>query len=230
MEYIAIVVISIVLLLILAYIIKLNIKKVKLIGENKKLDERTKEFPSNLEICNSILKKLNNSTVKVKEDNESKTSLYVVVGDTITIANIKNSFTRVQTIAHECIHSIQSKRMLWFNFIYTNIYVLYFLTISVLTILKIIKNPQVYLNILILLGLVHYFIRSMLETEAMTKARYLAKEYIEENNVCSKEECDEIIEQYDKLNDVGIKLVNYDILAKNIIKVIIYCVICIVII
>lgn len=222
MEYIIIIIISIISLLILAYIINLSFKKVKEIAENKELNELTKTFPSNLEICNKILEKLNNTQVNVKEDENSKTSLYVVVGNTITIANIKDSFTRVQTIAHECIHSVQNKRMLWFNFIYTNIYILYFLVILVLTIFKIITSPMLYLCILIILGMIHYFIRSMLETEAMTKARYIAKDYMLENNICSKEECEKIVVQYDRLNDVGIKLVNYDILARNIVKVIVY--------
>lgn len=229
MEYIVIILISIIFLLILAFIIGINFKKVKEIAENKELDEITKKFPSNLEICNKILEKLNNTQVNVKEDEDSKTSLYIVVGNTITIANIKDSFTRVQTIAHECIHSVQSKKMLWFNFIYTNLYILYFLAVSALTIFKIIINPMLYLCILIILGMIHYFIRSMLETEAMTKARYVAKEYMIENNICSKEQCEKIVDQYDSLNDVGIKLVNYDILARNIVKVVIYCIICLIV-
>ena len=98
-----------------------------------------------MESLNKILEKLNNTQVNVKEDENSKTSLYVVIGNTITIANIKDSFTRVQTIAHECIHSIQNKKMLWFNFIYTNLYILYFLLVSLLTIFKIITNPMLYL-------------------------------------------------------------------------------------
>lgn len=227
MEYIIIILICLIFLVLLAIVLNLNIKKIKDIAQNKKLDDLTKKFPENIEICNYILKKLNNNIVKIKEDKESKTSLYVIVGNTITIANIRDSYTRIQTIAHECLHSIQSKKMLWFNFIYTNLYIIYFITITLLTLLKIIQKPYIFLCILILVGMVHYFIRSMLETEAMIKARYVAKEYMEETRVCSKEECNTIIEQYDKLNNEGIKLMNYSILAKNIVKIIIYCIICI---
>lgn len=229
MEYILFIGFCSLALILLWIILGINIKKVKQIGENKELDELTNTFPENIDICKSILAKLGNTNVNIKEDKESKTSLYVVVGNSITIANIRNSYTRIQTVAHECIHSIQNKKMLWFNFIFTNIYLLYFGIISILTIAKVIKEPNIFLYILIIMSMVHYFIRSMLETDAMTRARYVAKEYLEENNICSNEDVTKIVTQYDKLNDIGIKLVNFNILAKNIIKIVIYCIICTVI-
>lgn len=229
MEYIFLIALCVLVLILLWLILGINIKKVKQIGENKELDELTNTFPDNIDICKNILDKLGNTNVNIKEDNESKTSLYVVVGNRITIAGIRNSYTRIQTVAHECIHSIQSKKMLWFNFIFTNIYLLYFVLISILTLTKTIENPNIFLYILIIMSMVQYFIRSMLETDAMTRARYVAKEYLEENKICSDEEITKIVTQYDKLNDIGIKLVNYDILSKNIIKIVIYCIICAVI-
>lgn len=226
MEYIIIIILSILFLCILGYIFGVNIKKLKHIAENKELDELTNSFPENMEICKTILNKLGNDKVKIKEDTESQTSLYVVVNDTITIANIRDSYTRIQTIAHECLHSIQSKKMLWFNFIFTNVYMLYFITISILTMLNVIKVPILFLAILIFISMIHYCIRSMLETDAMTKARFIAKEYLEESNICDKETIKKIVTEYDKLNNIGIKMTNYEILVKNIFKVIIYSVIC----
>lgn len=228
MEYMIIILASIAFLAILAFVLELNIKKLKAIGENKELDELTNSFPENIDICRSILKMLGNENVKVTEEKESKTSLYVVVNNSITIANIRNSYTRIQTIAHECIHSTQSKSMLWFNFIYTNIYMLYFLIVSILTVFKVINTPYIFLNILIIMGMLQYFIRSALETEAMIKARYVAKDYLEQNDICSNIDIERIIEQYDRLNNTGIKFINFDILARNFVKVIIYCVICII--
>jgi len=227
MEYIIIIIICLIFLCILGYIFGLNLKKIKKIAENRELDEVTSTFPENMEICKSILKRLGNDKVKIKEETESKTSLYVVVTDTITIANIRDSFTRVQTIAHECLHSVQSKKMLWFNFIYTNLYGLFFLITLILTIVNVIKVRMLFLAILILLGFVHYTIRSMLETDAMTKARYVAKEYLEDNNICDKSIIERIIKEYDYLNDLGIKMVNYQILQSNILKVIIYSLLCV---
>ena len=223
-----VIIVSFVLLIILGIIFELNVKKIKEIGENKELDNLTKVFPDNIEICNKILDKLGNKNVKVKEDKESKTSLYVVINNTITIANIKDSFTRIQTIAHECIHSTQSKKMLWFNFIFTNIYILYFLIIVILALLKVNVDETLLLAILILMGSVQYCIRSMLETDAMIKARFVAKEYLEEEQICSKEQINIIVNEYDKLNKMGIKLVNFDIIARNIVKVIIYSLLCLI--
>lgn len=224
-----VIIVSFVLLIILGIIFELNVKKIKEIGENKELDNLTKAFPDNIEICNKILDKLGNKNVKIKEDKESKTSLYVVINNTITIANIKDSFTRIQTIAHECIHSTQSKKMLWFNFIFTNIYILYFLIIVILALLKVNVDEMLLLAILILMGSVQYCIRSMLETDAMIKARFVAKEYLEEEQICSKEQINIIVNEYDKLNNMGIKLVNFDIIARNIVKVIIYSLLCLII-
>lgn len=223
-----VIIVSFVLLIILGIIFELNVKKIKEIGENKELDNLTKAFPDNIEICNKILDKLGNKNVKVKEDKESKTSLYVVINNTITIANIKDSFTRIQTIAHECIHSTQSKKMIWFNFIFTNIYILYFLIIVILALLKVNVDETLLLAILILMGSVQYCIRSMLETDAMIKARFVAKEYLEEEQICSKEQINIIVNEYDKLNNMGIKLVNFDIIARNIVKVIIYSLLCLI--
>lgn len=223
-----VIIVSFVLLIILGIIFELNVKKIKEIGENKELDNLTKAFPDNIEICNKILDKLGNKNVKIKEDKESKTSLYVVINNTITIANIKDSFTRIQTIAHECIHSTQSKKMIWFNFIFTNIYILYFLIIVILALLKVNVDETLLLAILILMGSVQYCIRSMLETDAMIKARFVAKEYLEEEQICSKEQINIIVNEYDKLNKMGIKLVNFDIIARNIVKVIIYSLLCLI--
>ena len=223
-----VIIVSFVLLIILGIIFELNVKKIKEIGENKELDNLTKAFPDNIEICNKILDKLGNKNVKIKEDKESKTSLYVVINNTITIANIKDSFTRIQTIAHECIHSTQSKKMIWFNFIFTNIYILYFLIIVILALLKVNVDETLLLAILILMGSVQYCIRSMLETDAMIKARFVAKEYLEEKQICSKEQINIIVNEYDKLNKMGIKLVNFDIIARNIVKVIIYSLLCLI--
>lgn len=226
MEYIIIILASIAFLVILAFVLELNIKKLKSIGENKELDELTNSFPENIDVCKSILKMLGNENVKVTEEKDSKASLYVVMSNSITIANIRNSYTRIQTIAHECVHSTQSKKMLWFNFIYTNIYMLYFLIVSLLTAFKVINAPYIFLVVLIIMGMIQYFIRSGLETEAMLKARYVAKDYLEENKICMAADIERIVKEYDRLNSMGIKLVNFDILARNFIKVIIYCAVC----
>ena len=205
MEFIVLLIILVIMYFTLKFIFDYNIKKVKEIGENKELDELTQKYPENIEICKEYLKKLNNENVKIEEDKNSNTTLYLVMNNKIFIANLKDSYTRVQTIAHECLHSIQNKKLLWFNFIFSNIYLIYFLVICILAILKVI----------------FYAVRSYLETEAMTKARFLAKEYMQEKNISSQEEIDKIVKAYDELNDVGIKYTNFQLLSNVFLKIII---------
>ena len=61
-----------------------------------------------------------------------------------------------------------------------------------------------------------------LENDAMIKAKFLAKEYMENQKISSKDEINKIINKYDELNDVGIKCVNFQIFSLIIFKVIIF--------
>ena len=224
MEYLIIVLSCIVFLIILKFAWKIkikDIKKLKEIGYSKELNEITNKLPENKEICKTILKKLNNETVNIKESENNTASFYLVLNNTILIANIKNTFTRVQTIAHECLHSVQNKRTLLFNFIYSNIYFIYFVVICILSILGIVKQGMLHIFIITLLGIIYYAIRSYLEMDAMTKARPLAKEYMEEEGSLSKEEQKTILENYDKINEIGIKMTNYRLIISITIKIII---------
>lgn len=231
MENLIILIICLLVIAILYLVFNINIKKIKEAGNNKKLDEIASKFPENEEICKSILKKLKNEKVKIKqnEDKENKTSLYIAISDTIFIANIKDTYTRIQTIAHECLHSVQDRRMLLFNFYYSNIYILYFVISIVLTIFGLLQNYNIQIIVLILMSFVYYVVRSYLETDAMTKAKYVAedymKSYIKNNPICSTEEVNEISNQYDKINKIGIPATNFILMANCMIKVIIYIVI-----
>ena len=225
MEYLIIVLSCIVFLIILKFAWKIkikDIKKLKEIGYSKELNKITNKLPENKEICKTILKKLNNETVNIKESENNTASFYLVLNNTILIANIKNTFTRVQTIAHECLHSVQNKRTLLFNFIYSNIYFIYFVVICILSILGIVKHGMLHIFILTMLGIIYYAIRSYLEMDAMTKARPLAKEYMEEEGSLSKEEQKTILENYDKINEIGIKMTNYRLIISITIKIIIF--------
>jgi hypothetical protein len=179
------------------------------------------KYPENIEICTDILKKLNNTEVQIEEDKEANTTLYLVMKNKILIANLKNSYTRIQTIAHECLHSIQDKKILWSNFIFSNIYLIYFLIVAILGILKVLPDKMIFLVILILLGLGFYVIRMYLENDAMIKARFLAKEYMQEKSISTDEEIDKIVSKYDELNNIGIKCVNFQVFQNIIIKLIV---------
>lgn len=228
MDFAIIIIISLIFLVILKIIFGYKIKKLKEIGKDEKLDEISKKYPSNLELCKSYLKKLNNENVKIEENNEAQASLYIAISNKIVIANIQNTYTRIQTIAHECLHSIQDKKILMFNFIFSNIYIIYYITICILAMFKILNNKSLYLNILFLLSMVYYLVRVYLENDAMIKARFLAKEYMEEAKISSKEEIQELVAGFDKINNMGIKCINYNFFLGVIIKIIIYCLICLI--
>ena len=223
MNLIIIIMLLAVALLVLAKVYDINMRKLKQFVEyeEKKFNKLIEGYPSNIEICKYILNKLNNSTVKIEEDKEAKTSMYIALSDKIIIADVKNSYTRIQTIAHECLHSVQKRKMQVFNFIYSNIYLLYFVIVTILAILNKLQDSMLYIAIMILFSYIYYFVRSYLENDALIKAKYLAKEFMEEVKISSDEEIDKIIKSYEKLNDIGIKTVNYQLMLETLIKVII---------
>lgn len=222
MEFLILLIIVIIGYLVLRFMFDVNTKKIKQIGENKELDELTEKYPENVEICKYYLKKLNNENVKIEEDKNSNATLYLVMSNKIFIANLKNSYTRIQTIAHECLHSIQSKKLLWFNFIFSNIYLVYFFIICILAVFKVLQYKMMFLSILIILGFIFYSVRTYLENDAMIKARFLAKDYMQQEGISSQEEIDKIIGKYDELNDAGIKYTNFQLLSSVLLKIIIF--------
>lgn len=225
MEFIIIIIISLLLVLLLKQVFSIKIANLKNYKENEELIKISNKFPDNVELTKEILKKLKNEKVTVKENLDSETSLYIAVTDTISISTKKNSCARIQTIAHECLHSVQSRLVQLFNFIFSNIYILYFVVVSILTLCNIIKTPLLYIAILIILSFVQFVIRSFLEIDAMTKAKYLAKEYIEEKNLCTKEEIVKLVEEYEKINKIGIPFYIWNLFLNNTIKIVIYAVI-----
>lgn len=221
MEFIVLLIIIVIMYFLLKFVFDVNMKKLKLIGEDSELDKLTQKYPENIDICKYYLKKLNNEKVNIEEDKNSNATLYLVMSNKIFIANLKESYTRIQTIAHECLHSIQSKKMLWFNFIFSNIYILYFLVICILGIFKLLPFKMIFFTLLVILGFIFYTVRTYLENDAMIKARFLAKEYMEEKKISSKEEINRIIRKYDELNNAGIKATNFQLLSNVIFKLII---------
>lgn len=225
MEYIIIILISIIFILLLKRIFNVKISVLRSYKEDENLTELTDKFPNNVELTKEILKKLNNEKVQVKENPVSETSMYFALTDTISISTKKNSFARIQTIAHECAHSVQNRTTLISNFVISNICIIYFIAILILTIFNIINNPLPYLFIFAILGFLQFTIRAYLEIDAMVKAKYIAKEYMEEKEMISKKEIDIICNEYDKLNKIGIPFYVWNLFSKNMIKIIIYAIV-----
>lgn len=212
-------------IIVLAYVFDYNLKKAKAFVKNDKLDKLVKNFPENVEICRKILTMLGNDSVKIEETPNNQASFYIAITNKIQIGNIKDSYSRVQTIAHECLHSCQSRRLLLFNFIFSNLYLLYFILAILFTILGIFENEYFHMCVLLLFSIIYIAVRGFLEIDAMTKAKYLAQDYLISNNICSKEEITQLVNEYEKMNKVGIPLIMCNIVISCIIKIIIYAIV-----
>lgn len=229
MELIIILIVLIIFIIILRYLFNYNIKRIKhLAEEDEELDIISEKCPDNVDICKKCLKIVNNESVKIENDNNAKSSLYIAISNKIIIGNITKSYTRIQTIAHECLHSIQDKKILLFNFVFSNIYLLYFAIICILKFINFLSNEMLFIVIYLILSLVYYTIRVYLENDAMIKAKYLAKEYMEKEKILNKIEIDKLINGFDKINNIGIKCTNYKFFENIIIKLMFFIIICII--
>lgn len=219
---ISVIIVCVITLILLKIFLNINFKEIKKfeVRGSEELEKYSNKFPEDEKICKDILEKFNNKDVKIKKEAEYNSCLYTVFNNTITIGKFKQDYMKIQTLAHECIHSCQNKITLWSNFIFTNIYFLYFITILILEFFNKLPNSNIHIIILIFLSFIQYILRFVLEYEAMIKARFIAQEYIEENKILNKEEKDKLLEEYDKVNKIGIPFMNYYIISMNIIKII----------
>lgn len=217
-----IIIIAIIAIITIYFMMKTNAKELKEIALDQELNSIAEKFPDNTEICKAILKKIGNETTKIKEDKKSETTLYIAMQDKVSIGNTHESFTRIQTMAHECLHSIQDRKMLIFNFIYSNIYLIYFVITCVLVIVKKIENIMLYSNIFLILSFIYYVVRVFLENDAMIKAQYIAREYMEEQAIVKEEEINKVFNGFKKLNKGLIKSTNCNLFIGVMIKLVIF--------
>ena len=225
MENIILISICLLTIVLLKLVFKVNYKKAKELENNQDLQKITDGFPENIEIAKEMLCMIDNKDVKIEEAKDTKTSLYIAISNKIVIADMKNNYARIQTIAHECLHSIQDRAMLIFNFIFSNITIVYWIVAVVLTICNVFKNTLLQTIILILLYFIQTIVRAYLETDAMIKSKFLAKEYIEKKQLCTKEEKEKLILEYDRINSIGIPFYIYILILTAMIKVGIYIII-----
>lgn len=219
MEFLVIAILALIIGLILRYFFDVSIKQIKELAQKPDLDKIVEKYPNNQQVAQEILKMLNNEKVKIEENENAESSLYVAISDKIFIGNIQKSYTRIQTIAHECLHSVQSRKLLLFHFIFSNFYLLYFVLIALLGILKILPFEMTFLVSFVLIGMLFYAVRIYLENDAMIKAPFLAKEYMQGKGISSLEEIEKVMKGYDELNQIGIKAVNYKLFMGIMIKV-----------
>jgi len=218
--YIILIILIILILLLLYYVFDINIKKIKKLSEDNSLKEISEKIPTNKEVCKNILDILNHKQIKIEEDDQANSSLYIAIFDKIVLGKMKIDYIRVQTIAHECVHATQSKKMQMFNFIFSNIYLIYYIVCIFLTIFGILTNYSLQIFILTLFAFIHYIIRSFLEIDAMTKAPWIAEKYL--NLILNKEESEQLLQKYDIINKLGVPFVCFNIVANSLVKILLY--------
>ena len=227
MNEIIIIIICLIILILLKIGLNIKFKELKQLKSrtNEKLNQLSIKFPNDEDICKNILSKLKKSfEVKIVYNEEYDSCLYTIYNNTITIGKFKENYMKPQTIAHECVHACQSKKMLWFNFVISNIFNLFFIIILILAIFNKLPNNNLFLIILSSIAFVQYVVRNTLELDAMTKAPYIAKEYLEDNNILSKDEINDLLDEYEEVNKIGIPLYNYTLIIKNIARIILLCI------
>lgn len=229
MENIIYIILLVLTIILFKFVFKINLKKIKSLEQNKEAEKITDKFPENIEIAKEMLQMLGNEGVKIEEAKDTGTSLYIAITNKISIADMKNNYARIQTIAHECLHSCQDRAMLLFNFIFSNINMIYFFVISLLTIFKVINNQMIQIAILMLFTLIQFSVRSFLEIDAMARAKFLAKEYMEKKKLCTDEEKELVLKEYDKINKIGIPFTVDNLLTNGLIRVLVYTIISVII-
>ncbi len=231
MENITYILAILITLLILKIIFNAKAKDIKKFETDEELEKIVEKLPDNEQLAKIYLQKLNNNTVKIDKwnDEKIKTSVYNAMTNTITIGKIDKMYTRIQTVAHECLHSVQPKRILKFNFWFSNIYLIYFIVLLVLTLFKIIEETNIQIFILLMLGIIQYSIKSYLEQDAMTKAKYLVNEYFDTNNDIENTEKEKLLKKYEELNEKAIPFVSYSLIFSELLKILLYLIIVIII-
>ena len=112
--------------------------------------------------------------------------------------------------------------------IFSNINIVYFAVITILTILKLVNHQILQIAILMLLTIIEFSVRSFLEIDAMTKAKYLSKDYMEKMELCTQEEKNKLLKEYESINKIGIPFVIDNLLTTALARVLIYCIVSII--
>ena len=210
MEAIIIIIISVISILIIETLMKTNKKEMEKIATDEELNKKASLYPKNIEIC------------RIEENENSNSTYYIAIQNKILIGNTHNSFTRIQTVIHECLHTIQDRKLLIFNYIFSNIYLLYFLIICILLIIHKLPNELLFSNILLIMGLIYYVVRIFLENDAMIKAEFITKEYIDEQKIGTEKDRKELKEGFEKLNKGAIRGTNCIMFINIMIKVVFF--------
>ncbi len=203
MEYI-ICFIGILIMLGIVYILMgTRIKELKRLKNKPEYDAITAKLADNMTLGKLILTKLGNQHTIIEETNDLQT-LYIAISDKITVSKEEKNYTRVQTLVHECIHSIQPRKILLFHFIFGNIYFLSIFVVSILTIFHMIPNKILTFNILLIMAILFFTVKIYLELDAMTRAPFITEKILKENESISEEEKRKLQKGYQEVNKIAV--------------------------
>lgn len=142
-----------------------------------------KNIGDNEVIAKGILSNLNNphTCVEKNKDEKIKASFYNCSSDKIVIKDTKDleDLSRVVHIAHECVHSIQDKRLQKIHFFISNLQILYFLAIFIYFFYN--KSTVLRFSLLLIQVFVFFstfFIKVVLESDATYRAVLVSLEYL----------------------------------------------------
>lgn len=141
------------------------------------------------EICKDILKLVNNETVNVEIDEESKSNLYVFLTNTMYISNKtkksksidEQNKSKVLVIAHECAHSLQSKAIQLMNFLLANLEIILFVVVIITRIFF--RRVDLLVSTYFVISILSIIIRWYLEMDATINSVKITTIYMLTNNI-----------------------------------------------
>jgi Zn-dependent membrane protease YugP len=147
--------------------------------ENEEIKDIISKLPDNKECAKEILESMGNDTSRIILDGGLKNSYYIFLNDTIYLSNReknKKAYTRICLVAHECIHSMQSKILQKVNFILSNIEIISFILIFILLLLN--KQNNIFIYSYYGLVVLSIIPRIILELDAVIKSVPMATRYL----------------------------------------------------
>ncbi len=170
---------------------------IKMTNEMKKLasdetyDKVIAKLPNNKEVCEEFQKILG-TNCEIALDSTAKSSAYIFFLNKIILSDTeeaRKNFSRILFIAHECVHSVQSKNLHISNFILKNIVNIF--TIVLLVLLCMNKITLNTLMIYFLISFISFCVNMAMESDAIYRSLILSKKYLE------KRECIEVADRYE---------------------------------
>ena len=195
-------------------VLKKNSKK------RKELDSIIGKLPNSDIVTKDILKIIGNNKTEYVFDEDIKGNYYVYLNDKIYLSSKqsdKNNYERLCVIAHECIHSIQPKLLQNFNFILSNIEIIFFIAYIILYFFKI-SNLYVYISYLII-AILSIIPRTILELWAIIKAPQISKNYLN-NKILNEKEVENVDNTYRFLSKILTTIAIIQIFFFKIIRII----------